>query len=114
MPGIARGDARSCPAATTEYGSHLRAVDGSPDQPSVSGADGVTPPSRRGGSGRFLTDVLVELGFTARDQARRAIEAARSAGLPPERVLLEQRAITSDQLSRAIAERYGLNHIDLG
>ncbi len=98
----------------SENGPHLRAVDGLPDQPSPFGADGVTPPSRRGGSGRFLTDVLVELGFTDREQASRAIEAARSAGLPPERVLLEQRAITSDQLSRATAERYGLDHLDLG
>ena len=75
---------------------------------------GVTPPLRRGGSSRFLTDVLVELGFTQREQAQKAIEDARMAGVPPERVLLEQRAITPDQLAHAIAERYGLEHLDLG
>ena len=74
----------------------------------------LTPPRRRGGSGRFLTDVLVELGFTERERAQRAIEEARSAGVPPERVLLDERAITAEQLSHAIAERYGLDHLDLG
>src|SRR6201993_1302928 len=33
--------------------------------------------------------------------------------MPPERVLLEQRLISSEQLSQAIAERYGLDHLDL-
>jgi type IV pilus assembly protein PilB len=99
----------------TDYPSHLRAVapDGSVhegDQP----GNGITPPNRRGGSSRFLTDVLVELGFIDRERASRAIEEARLAGRAPERALLEARAITAEQLSRAIAERYGLDHIDLG
>jgi type IV pilus assembly protein PilB len=58
--------------------------------------------------------VLVELGFIDRERVAKAIEESRQAGRPPERVLLEARAITGDQLSRAIAERYGLDHIDLG
>jgi type IV pilus assembly protein PilB len=76
-------------------------------------ATGITAPIQRGGSGRFLTDVLVDLGFVDRERVERAIEEARSAGLPPQRVLLEQRAITAEQLSHAIAERYGLDHLDL-
>ncbi|HWF49694.1 MAG TPA: ATPase, T2SS/T4P/T4SS family [Solirubrobacteraceae bacterium] len=58
--------------------------------------------------------MLVELGFIDRERVAKAIEESRQAGRPPERVLLEARAITGDQLSRAIAERYGLDHIDLG
>jgi type IV pilus assembly protein PilB len=76
--------------------------------------EGITSPSRRGGSGRFLTDVLVDLRFVDGDRVKRAIEEARSAGVPPERVLLDQHAITPEQLSHAIAERYGLDHLDLG
>src|SRR5690348_13963158 len=97
-------------------GSHLRAVDSSdaPEQPGQEQATGVTAPRRRGGSGRFLTDVLVELGFTNADRVQRAIEEARQRGVTPEHVLLEERAITSEQLSHAIAERYGLDHLDLG
>jgi type IV pilus assembly protein PilB len=75
---------------------------------------GVTPPSRRGGSGRFLTDVLVELGFCEQSRVDAAINDARSSGVPPERLLLDDRAITADQLARATAERYGLDHLDLG
>jgi type IV pilus assembly protein PilB len=97
----------------SDHVPRLRAIDGS-EQPASENSSGVTPPRRRGGSGRFLTDVLVELGFTDRERAQKAIEDARQAGLPPERVLLEQRSITSEQLSHAIAERYGLDHIDLG
>jgi type IV pilus assembly protein PilB len=81
---------------------------------SAQGPGGVTQPSLRGGSGRFLTDVLVELGFVERDRAQKAIEEARQTGVSPERVLLDSRTITSEQLSHAIAERYGLDHLDLG
>jgi type IV pilus assembly protein PilB len=97
-----------------DYAPHLRAVD-SPAAPddAPSAPNGVTPATRRGGSGRFLTDVLVELGVTDRERAKRAIEEARVVGVPPERMLLDERAITPEQLSRAIAERYGLDHLDL-
>jgi type IV pilus assembly protein PilB len=67
----------------------------------------------RGRSSGFVTDVLVDLGFVPEDRARQAIEAARTAGRTPEQLLLEQGGIDADQLSRAVAERYGLDHIDL-
>jgi len=76
-------------------------------------ASGITPPRRRGGSGKFLTDVLVELEFVDAERVQRAIDEARRAGVPPERVLLEARAVTAEQLSHAIADRYGLDHLDL-
>jgi type IV pilus assembly protein PilB len=60
-----------------------------------------------------VTDVLVDLGYVPDDVARQAIESARTAGRPPERLLVEQGAINADQLSRAVAERYGLDHVDL-
>ncbi|HET6870061.1 MAG TPA: ATPase, T2SS/T4P/T4SS family [Solirubrobacteraceae bacterium] len=75
---------------------------------------GITPPTRRGGSSRQLTDVVVELGFADQETVTRAVEAARAAGVPAERMLLDQQAVTAEQLSRAIAERYGLDHLDLG
>ncbi|MGZ4173917.1 MAG: GspE/PulE family protein, partial [Solirubrobacteraceae bacterium] len=75
--------------------------------------DGVTAPRRRGGSGRFLTDVLVDLGYVSQARVLQAVEEARVAGRPPERMLLEEREITAEQLSHAIAERYGLDHLDL-
>jgi type IV pilus assembly protein PilB len=99
----------------TDGAPHLRAVDasaaGESERPEPTG---VTHPRRRGSSGRFLTDVLIELGFTDPERVQRAIEDARLRGGTPERVLLDQRAISSEQLSLAIAERYGLDHLDLG
>jgi type IV pilus assembly protein PilB len=96
---------------------HLRAVEALSEaqtEEAAHSATGVTPPTRRGGSGRFLTDVIVELGFCDAERVQRAIEEARTAGMAPERLLVEQKAITGEQLSRAIAERYGLDHLDLG
>jgi hypothetical protein len=80
--------------------------------PPLSGP-GVTPPSLSGAGRRFLSDILVELGFVDEDQAERAVEAARHPGQTPEKVLLESHTITEDQLARALAERYGLDYIDL-
>jgi type IV pilus assembly protein PilB len=98
-------------------GARLRAVEDSAEAGAAGEREvwtGVTPPSRRGGSSRFLTDVLVELGYSNADRVQAAIDEARSSGMAPERLLLDQRAITAEQLSRAIAERYGLDHLDLG
>ena len=75
---------------------------------------GLTPPKRRGGSGRFVTDVLVDLGFADKARVQRAIEDAKARGMPPERLMVEDSMISPEQLSRAMAERYGLDHLDLG
>jgi type IV pilus assembly protein PilB len=102
-----------------DFPSHLRPVPDSGDstapalEPEAGGTPGLTPPLARGRSSGFVTDVLVELGYVDEDRARGAIEEARTAAKSPEALLLEQRAINGDQLSRAVAERYGLDHIDL-
>ena len=41
------------------------------------------------------------------------IQESRGAGRTPDQLLVERKVIDSDQLSRAVAERYGLDHIDL-
>jgi type IV pilus assembly protein PilB len=102
-----------------DYPGHLRPVPESGDStapaldPNASGTPGLTPPVARGRSSGFVTDVLVDLGFVPEDRARQAIEEARTAGKPPEHLLLDQGAIDADQLARAVAERYGLDHVDL-
>ncbi|HMJ72182.1 MAG TPA: ATPase, T2SS/T4P/T4SS family [Solirubrobacterales bacterium] len=102
-----------------EFPSHLRPVPDSGDSiapaldPAAGDTPGLTPPQVRGRHSGFVTDVIVDLGYVSDEVARAAIEAARTAGRPPERLLIEQGAITADQLSRAVAERYGLDHIDL-
>ncbi len=74
---------------------------------------GLTQPVGKGHSGMFLIDVLDELGFVDKERARLAVDEALGVGQTPESLLIEQKAIDSNQLSRAIAERYGLLHLDL-
>src|SRR3954453_18022646 len=76
--------------------------------------NGVTTPSRRGGSGRMLTDVIVDLGFVEQATVDLAVDRANDNGSLPERMLVADGALTEDQLARAVAERFGLDHIDLG
>jgi type IV pilus assembly protein PilB len=103
-----------------DFPSHLRPVPESGDSTAPvlgeeqAGTPGLTPPQTRSRSAGFLSDVLVELGYVAPERAQQAIEEARTAGRRPEQLLQEQGAITADQLSRATAERYGLDHVDLG
>jgi type IV pilus assembly protein PilB len=99
--------------ASVELDEPQRAQSESTGREAAAPRAGVTSPSRRGSSGRFLTDVIVEMGMTSRVLADEAIEAARNAGTTPERVLLERGVLTPDGLSRALAERYGLDHLDL-
>jgi type IV pilus assembly protein PilB len=84
--------------------------------PSPAGADasGLTKPSRRGSSQRFLTDVIVDMGLATRKQVDDALDSSRASGTTPERVLLDNHSLTQDALARALAERYGLDHLDLG
>src|SRR6185312_4272714 len=86
-----------------------------PQPPAEEGGwSGITRPSKRGSSARFLTDVIVELGLASQRQVEDAVETSRNSGTAPERILIDQGALTNDGLARALAERYGLDHLDLG
>jgi type IV pilus assembly protein PilB len=74
---------------------------------------GITTPLARERSRGFITDVLIELGYASAELVERAVGQARTAGRSPEALLLEEGVITPDQLARATAERYGLDHVDL-
>ena len=83
------------------------------DEAESSGTPGLIPPMRRGHSGGFITDAIVDLGYATREQVDQAITQSRAAGRRPEELLTEQGAIDFEQLSRATAERYGLDYVDL-
>jgi type IV pilus assembly protein PilB len=78
-----------------------------------SGITGLIAPTRRGHSGAFVTDAIVDLGFAGREQVEQAVAQARTAGRSPEEILQEQGVVDTEQLSRATAERYGLDYVDL-
>jgi type IV pilus assembly protein PilB len=72
------------------------------------------PPTRsRGGAMRFVTDIIVERGFASPDGVEDAIRAARDLGVTPEQLLVDQGTITPEQRGRAVAERLGLEFLDL-
>ncbi len=93
---------------------HLAVVSDVPDETDgAGGRAGITPPRGMGITGRSLIDVMVELGYVEREAADQAVEQARQVGLTPETVLTDNNIATADQVSRAIAERHGVDHIDL-
>jgi type IV pilus assembly protein PilB len=75
--------------------------------------NGVTAPRSPHAGPRFLTDVVIELGHVSRERVEEAIEAARASGTTPEELLLQSGALSADALARSIAERNGLDHLDL-
>ena len=60
-----------------------------PPGDSEQGWTGITKPSRRRSSPRFLTDVIVEMQLASKRQVDDAIETSRTAGTSPERVLID-------------------------
>jgi type IV pilus assembly protein PilB len=84
--------------------------------PELSGrpAAAVTPATGNGGGPmRFLTEVIVDLGFAPRERVEAAMLSARDVGVTPDQLLVDQGVITPEQRARAIAERLGLDYLDL-
>ncbi|MGI8730638.1 MAG: GspE/PulE family protein [Solirubrobacteraceae bacterium] len=75
--------------------------------------DGITKPRRAGGAARSLSDVIIELGLVQRERVTAAIEEARRTGQSTEEILLADDSLSPDGHSRAIAERHGLEHLDM-
>jgi type IV pilus assembly protein PilB len=101
-------------------GPALRAVPGGPAAAAAveppadeDPGNGLTPPQRKAGGSRFISDVIVEMGFLPRERVDQAVEQGKATGRSAEQVLLEAAAITGDQLARATAQRFGLYHADL-
>lgn len=61
----------------------------------------------------MIGEVIVDLGFADRDTVEQAVSAARAQGRPTGQVLVERGVLRHDQLARAVAERFGLDYIDL-
>jgi type IV pilus assembly protein PilB len=105
--------------ATEKRPGHLRPVPTGDEatakklEDEAQAGNGVTPPMQRGYSGMFITDVIADLGYASRERVEEVVNEARVAGKSPEALLREHQVIDGDQLSRAIAERYGLDHVDL-
>jgi type IV pilus assembly protein PilB len=75
--------------------------------------DGLYPPLRSGRSARMIGEVIVDLGYADRETVEQAVAAARAQGRPTGQVLVERGVLRHDQLARAVAERFGLDYVDL-
>ena len=74
-------------------------------------ADAPSPQRRR--RGRLIGEVVVDLGFADRDRVEEAVSQARDAGKPTGQVLVDEGVLRYDQLARVLAERFGLDYVDL-
>jgi type IV pilus assembly protein PilB len=74
---------------------------------------GLIPPSSRTGAKRRIGDVIVQLGFTDRETVEASVDNARERGLPLGQALIADGVVNSSQLARALAERNGLDYVDL-
>src|ERR1700737_1684653 len=74
---------------------------------------GLYPPRRAGRSARRIGQVVVDLGLADTETVDNAVEAARTQGRPTGQVLVEQGVLHQDQLARVVAERFGLDYVDL-
>ncbi|MGZ4203219.1 MAG: GspE/PulE family protein, partial [Thermoleophilaceae bacterium] len=90
-----------------------RGADHEPKEAQPPRLAGLTEPTSRGRSVRRIGEVIVDLGFADPDVVERAVETARERGEPTGKVLVETGVLTHDQLAHAVAERYGLDYVDL-
>jgi type IV pilus assembly protein PilB len=74
---------------------------------------GLIPASRRGRSHRVIGEVIVDLGFASGEAVEEAVATARQQGKTTGQVLIESGVLRQDQLARALAERFGVDYIDL-
>jgi|SRR5579884_6323 len=74
---------------------------------------GLIAPSSRGRSDRLIGEVIRDLGFARREDIERAVELAREQGRPMGTVMVELGLLRHDQLARALAERFGVDYVDL-
>jgi type IV pilus assembly protein PilB len=94
------------PTATSPPEAPEEIAIGAPD-------DGLYPPLRSGRSARMIGEVIVDLGYADRETVEQAVAAARAEGRPTGQVLVERGVLRHDQLARAVAERFGLDYVDL-
>jgi type IV pilus assembly protein PilB len=74
---------------------------------------GLTPPTSRGRSSKQIGDTVVAFGYASRESVEIAIEESRTTGRRTGEVLVDRGVLTPDQLARVIAERFGVDHVDL-
>jgi len=97
-------------AADEEYAGERRQ---SPRPPAGQPLKGLYPARHPGRSTRMIGEVVVDLGLADRETVEDGVAAARAQGRPTGVVLVERGILRHDQLARVVAERFGLDFVDL-
>ena len=84
-----------------------------PRKPVGAEQKGLYPPRHPGRSQRMIGEVVVDLGLADAETVEEAVTAARAQGRPTGVVLVERGILRHDQLARVVAERFGLDFVDL-
>src|SRR5215210_4004236 len=74
---------------------------------------GLIPPAKRTGVKRRIGDVIVQLGFAERERVEQVVELGRRDGVSLGQALIDAGIVNSAQLAQALAERNGLEYVDL-
>ena len=74
---------------------------------------GLHPPTRKGRSAAPIGEVAVGLGLIDEATVEAAVVSAREQRKPTGQVLVESGALTAEQLARVLAERFGVDYVDL-
>jgi type IV pilus assembly protein PilB len=74
---------------------------------------GLIPPTKRTGVKRRIGDVIVQLGFAEREMVDEVVQRARRDGVAFGQALLDAGIVSTAQLAQALAERNGLDYVDL-
>ncbi len=99
--------------APIEPTAALPAPEGGLAAPAAPEHGGMGAPMRPVRPGRLIGEVVVDLGFADRAAVEEAVNVARSQRKPTGQVLVEQGILRQDQLARVVAERFGLDYVDL-
>jgi len=100
-------------------GEEVLAHEGSEHEPADAEAaarqveQGLHPARHPGRSSRMIGEVVVDLGLADQETVEEAVAAARAQGRPTGLVLVERGILRHDQLARVVAERFGLDYVDL-
>ena len=97
-------------SATADTTRHDAATEKPAAKPEV---PGLHRPTQRRRSHLPIGDVVVKLGFADREPVDRAIRTAREQGKRTGEMLVAAGVLTNDQLARVLAERFGIDYVDL-
>ena len=108
-----KADSTPAPPPTPAAGVSVQAEHDKPAVARIEEQKGLFPPTQQGRSRRMIGEIVVDLGMAARTTVEEAVAYARSASRPTGEVLVDRGILRRDQLALVLAERFGVDFVDL-